>query len=160
MIHKNMHNTALRYLLLVGPPSSPPITALLATKIMKHTTATMRKTNTEKPNSPAGTLYGASFTDIQYVDPNAHGRPRPKNTFTELDPVTLPIAASAYSEVFAAVIEANVSGKEVPRATREMAVTDSFRYITHPKTVAISPIINVINPIINNATKKHPFPPP
>ena len=59
----------------------------------------------------------------------AHGSPRPKNTFTLLDPVTLPMAESAdrpaYSEVLAAVILAKVSGNEVPRATRVMAVIDS-----------------------------------
>ena len=61
---------------------------------------------------------------FQYVAAIAQGRPRPRKTFTELDPVTLPMAESAYSDDLAAVILANVSGKEVPRATSVIAVTD------------------------------------
>lgn len=53
--------------------------------------------------------------------PINHGKPRPKNTFTEFDPVTLLIEASAVSSSRAAVREANVSGSEVPRATKVMA---------------------------------------
>ena len=48
-------------------------------------------------------------------------------TLTELDPVTLPIAESAYYDCLAAVILAKVSGNEVPIATKVMAVTDSFK---------------------------------
>jgi len=81
------------------------------------------------------------------VEAMAHGRPRPKKTFTEFDPVTLPIAESAYSDDLAAVILAKVSGKEVPRATRVMAVTDSSMPTTHPKSSAISPTMPVTTPI-------------
>ena len=51
-----------------------------------------------------------------------HGRPRPKNTLTELDPVTFPTAESACSDYLHAVILAKVSGSEVPRATKVIAV--------------------------------------
>lgn len=54
------------------------------------------------------------------------GRPHPKNTLTAFDPVMLPTAESAFSDYLAAVILANVSGKEVPNATKVMAVTDSL----------------------------------
>jgi hypothetical protein len=50
------------------------------------------------------------------------GSPRPKNTFTELEPVTLPTAESAYYDDLAATILAKVSGREVPIATIVMAV--------------------------------------
>jgi len=39
-----------------------------------------------------------------------------------LDPVTLPTAASAYGDDLAAVMEAKVSGSEVPTATSVIAV--------------------------------------
>lgn len=88
-----------------------------------------------------------------------HGSPSPKKTLTELDPVTLPIAESAYSEVFAAVIDAKVSGREVPKATNVIAVTDSLIPITQPRAVAISPIRKVTAPMYINDTTKHPYPP-
>ncbi len=49
------------------------------------------------------------------------GRPRPRKTLTELEPVTLPMALSAVFSVMAAVFEANVSGSDVPIATNVMA---------------------------------------
>lgn len=51
-----------------------------------------------------------------------HGRPRPRNTLTEFDPVTFPTAASAYLSYCAATLLANVSGRDVPRATNVIAV--------------------------------------
>jgi hypothetical protein len=66
---------------------------------------------------------------------------------TEFEPVTLPIAESAYSEVFAAVIDANVSGSEVPNATIVMAVMDSFKPISHPRRMAMSPTTAVTKPM-------------
>jgi len=66
---------------------------------------------------------------------------------TEFEPVTLPIAESAYSEVLAAVIDANVSGSEVPKATIVIAVMDSFKPISHPRRIAMSPTIAVTRPI-------------
>ena len=88
-----------------------------------------------------------------------HGMPRPRNTLTEFEPVTFPMAASAYSEPLAAVILAMVSGKEVPMATTVMAVTDCFSPTTHPNRLANSPTMAVIIPIMVSATKNacHPF---
>lgn len=81
------------------------------------------------------------------MDAITHGKPRPKKTFTAFEPVILPIAASAFCEFYAADILANVSGREVPKATRVMAATDSSILSTHPRTVANSPTTNVIIPI-------------
>jgi len=49
------------------------------------------------------------------------------NTFTELLPVTLPIALSAVFSLAAAALLAKVSGSEVPKATKVTAVISSFR---------------------------------
>ena len=45
------------------------------------------------------------------------------NTLTELLPVTFPIALSAVFSLTAAALLANVSGRDVPRATKVIAVT-------------------------------------
>jgi hypothetical protein len=52
-----------------------------------------------------------------------------------------------------------VSGKEVPIATKVMAVTVGLSPITHPNKVANSPIIAVTNPINHKDTMKlnHPL---
>lgn len=89
----------------------------------------------------------------------AHGRPRPRKTFTELEPVILPMAESAYSEFYAAVILAKVSGSDVPKATNVIAVTDYLIFRTHPRTVAISPTIAVTRPINIKAITKAGYPP-
>ena len=134
----------------------------------KQTQATTKKTKTEKASSPAGTTYwppllaartlGLSWFICQAEHATTQGNPRPRNTFTELEPVTFPMASSAVSAFLAAVIEAKVSGKEVPRATKVMAVIDCLSPTTHPKTVAISPTTAVTTPIMARATTKHPFP--
>ena len=76
---------------------------------------------TEKPSFPAWTTYTLLLLEA-YTALITHWRPRPKNTFTEFDPVTFPTAASAYCDDLAAVILANVSGSEVPTATNVIAV--------------------------------------
>ena len=88
----------------------------------------------------------------------AHGTPRPRKTLTELEPVIFPIAESAYSDYLAAVIDAKVSGSEVPRATRVIAVTDCSIPNTHPRIVATSPTIAVTIPIKINETMKAALP--
>lgn len=55
------------------------------------------------------------------MDAMSQGTPRPKKTLTELLPVMLPMALSAYFSCIAAAREANVSGREVPRATKVIA---------------------------------------
>ena len=66
------------------------------------------------------------------------GRPKPRNTFTELLPVTLPTDASAYFSFNAAVLLANVSGKLVPKATNVMATIPGSNPIRQPKMDARS----------------------
>jgi hypothetical protein len=73
--------------------------------------------------------------------------------------VIFPIAASASSEVLAAVILANVSGREVPNATRVIAVIDSFIPSTQPSSDANSPTIAVTKPIKAREAKKLALPP-
>lgn len=58
-----------------------------------------------------------------------------------------PIAESAYSDYLAAAIEAKVSGKDVPSATRVIAVIESSIPSTHPRIVANSPTIAVTSPM-------------
>ena len=82
-----------------------------------------------------------------------HGSPSPRKTLTAFDPLTLPTAESALSDVCAAVILANVSGNEVPNATRVIAVIESYMGMTQPSIVAASPTIAVITPMNNSATK-------
>jgi len=84
--------------------------------------------------------------------------PRPKNTFTEFDPVTLPIAASASLSYFAAVILAKVSGSDVPKATNVIAVIDGGTKRTHPKSVANFSTIAVTIPIIIREPTKQAHP--
>jgi len=77
--------------------------------------------------------------DAQYSDENIHGSPSPRKTLTELDPVTFPMALSALSSAEIASIEANVSGRDVPRATIEIDVTVSVH--THSHTHIVSVIV-------------------
>ena len=58
-----------------------------------------------------------------------HGSPRPKNTLTELLPVTFPMALSAVFSPTAAALLANVSGRDVPSATKVMAEMHNLRCI-------------------------------
>jgi len=90
----------------------------------------------------------------------SHGKPKPTNTLTELEPVTFPMAESANSDYFAAVILANVSGREVPTATSVMAVTASLSPTTHPRVDATSATTAVMAPMKINATPKAGMPPP
>lgn len=68
------------------------------------------------------------------------------------------MAESANSDDLAAVILAKVSGKDVPRATKVIAVTDSSISITQPKTSAISPTKNVTRPMKARETKNAALP--
>ena len=88
------------------------------------------------------------------------GRPRPRNTFTELEPVMFPTAESALLLSLAAVIEAKVSGRDVPMATKVMAVTPGLRPMTQPIAPATSPTTIVRMPIKAIAARKHGRPPP
>ena len=64
------------------------------------------------------------------------GSPKPRNTLTELLPVTLPSELSACSSCTAAVFDANKSGKLVPIATKVIAFTAGFKLTKQPNTFA------------------------
>jgi len=83
----------------------------------------------------------------------SQGNPRPRNTLTELEPVTLPIELSAVSSIVAACLLANKSGRLVPSATNVMAVTLSLRPTRQPKIAAKSPTMAVSTPIKASETK-------
>ena len=87
------------------------------------------------------------------------GVPRPRNTLTELLPVTLPTAASACFSLKTAHLLANKSGRLVPSATKVMAVTSALSPIRQPNMVARSPTITVRSPIIPRATQNVNQPP-
>jgi hypothetical protein len=72
--------------------------------------------------------------------------------------VTLPMAASAYFSCLAAVIEAKVSGKDVPRATNVTALIGSGIPSTHPKALATYSTRIVTIAIIASEAKKATFP--
>lgn len=94
-----------------------------------------------------------------YMLANIQGSPNPRNTLTELLPVTFPIALSAYFSCLAAAMEAKRSGSDVPNATNVMAVTASIRPTRQPKILAKSPIIAVRTPMTPNDTKNVNQPP-
>ena len=74
--------------------------------------------------------------------------------------MTFPMAESAESDVLAAVLDAKVSGSEVPKATIVTPVTAGFRLITQPNTVATSPTMVVTIPIKAREMPKAGQPPP
>lgn len=76
----------------------------------------------------------------------------PKKTLTEFEPVTLVIAASASGSLRAAVLDANVSGNDVPNATNVMAVISSLMPTVHPNKAAKSPMKAVVIPVKINDT--------
>jgi len=75
------------------------------------------------------------------------GSPRPRNTLTEFEPLTLPTELSAVFSEMAAVLLANVSGILVPKATRVIAVMASGKFMRQPKMPARSPMMAVRSPI-------------
>ena len=88
------------------------------------------------------------------------GRPSPRKTLTEFEPVTFPTAESAVGNYLAAVILANVSGREVPRATKVIAVMESSIPQTQPRREATSPTTAVTAPMKERATRNAGHPPP
>jgi hypothetical protein len=93
------------------------------------------------------------------MDAISHGSPRPRKTFTEFDPVTLPIELSAVRSIVAACLLAKRSGRLVPMATNVMAVIESGRPTRHPNVAARSPTIAVRSPINSNDTTNDSQPP-
>ena len=52
---------------------------------------------------------------------------------TESYPVTFPIALSAFFSLAAAVLDAKVSGREVPKATKVIAANKKLKSVTYEK---------------------------
>jgi len=110
--------------------------------------AQITNTTTLKPRDSDGTKYFPWETYpltlggvcSSYIVATTHGNPKPRYTLTELDPVTFAIEASAYVSYEAAIMDAKVSGSDVPRATKVIAVTDGLILRTQPKRSANSPI--------------------
>lgn len=78
---------------------------------------------------------------------------------TEFEPLILPTAESACSEFLAAVLEANVSGSDVPKATNVIAVTGCLIPRTHPNKFANSPTTAVTIPMKMSETPNAHIPP-
>ena len=112
--------------------------------------------------SPQGSFSASAAGTVQPPDhreATTQGRPSPRKTLTELDPVTFPIALSAYLSALAAAIEAKVSGREVPRATNVIAVIEGLMPRMQPKRLANSPTTAVTIPMTARAEKKQAHPP-
>eukprot|EP00955_Chlamydomonas_euryale_P042094 352205-Chlamydomonas_euryale.AAC.3 len=84
-----------------------------------------------------------------------HGMPRPRNTLHVLEPIMLPIAASALSSLRHARRDANVSGSDVPSATMDMPVITSDRPMEQPNISATSLTIAISRPSKISAMAKH-----
>lgn len=93
-----------------GPPSSPPATLarLRYSSVLTHTTAKMVKRVTEKARFPGSTMNGFPL-ERQATAAMVHATPIPRKTLTALEPVTLPMEASAYWSWMAATLLAKVS---------------------------------------------------
>lgn len=80
-----------------GPPSSPPATDARRrySSTSTHSTARMVKRVTEKARLPGSTLNDWPL-ERQATAAMVHATPMPRKTLTALEPVTLPMEASAY----------------------------------------------------------------
>lgn len=107
--HKNIKKIDVAYFGPLGPPNSPPIDfVLLIINTAIQIMAKIQNMVTENVKEPEGTRNGSPL--IAFAIAARHqARPKPKNTLTELLPVTLPMDESAYLSLTAAVLLANVS---------------------------------------------------
>lgn len=131
IIHKTTNTMHEIHLCISCPPSSPLNTNRLISKIEIPMSETITKTATETSSPTLAIFIGLSLY-VWYKLEITQGRPSPRNTLTELDPVTLPTASSAYLSYLAAILEAKVSGIDVPIATKVMAVIGGGRPNTQP----------------------------
>mmetsp|Transcript_46235 Transcript_46235/g.145009 ORF Transcript_46235/g.145009 Transcript_46235/m.145009 type:complete len:223 (+) Transcript_46235:353-1021(+) len=178
------HNKKRKQLVTILLTSDPPISAPKANLLPKMTTneamLRMAKIRTLKPRDPASTTNAPVFSycwnllhfwyfnlhwssgpvTAHLTAAHSQGMPRPRKTLTQLLPVTFPSALSAVSSILIAIMEAKVSGNEVPRATMVMAVTGFSSPTRQPKMEARSPTMAVTQPIRPRATKKQYHPPP
>mmetsp|Transcript_67355 Transcript_67355/g.191129 ORF Transcript_67355/g.191129 Transcript_67355/m.191129 type:complete len:205 (+) Transcript_67355:445-1059(+) len=141
-----------------GPPSSAPTTHRRTSRRAMQARAQPQNTATLGPSEPASTSKSSPLNS-QYTAAGNHDNPRPRKTLTELLPVTLPMLLSAVGSCIAAVLEANVSGKEVPRATNVIAQIEGGMSRAHPSRFARSPMKAVQIPIMSREHAKHAFPP-
>lgn len=97
MSHSDTNSSDVIILQVRGPPSSPPATVARRryNSVTTHTTARMVNKVTEKAKFPGSTL-NTSPLERQATAAMVHATPMPKNTLTALEPVTLPMEASAY----------------------------------------------------------------
>ena len=100
-----------------------------------------------------------SYFNFHQVKPMIHGIPIPRKTLAVFVLGMFPIDESANFELFAAEIEAKVSDKDEPKATRRRPFRDSFKCAVHSSTVTTSLIMAVTRPISPRATMKANQPP-
>jgi len=129
--HKATNTMHDNHLYLSSPPSSPLNTNRLISKIDIPISETITKIATETGSPKLLIFIGLPFI-VWYKLEITQGRPSPRNTLTELDPVTFPTASSAYLSYLAAMLDAKVSGIEVPIATNVMAVMGGGKPNIHP----------------------------
>lgn len=113
------------------PPSSPPINLRRRVRTLNQTRKNMVKSRTENAREPLTTVKWRPLLSW-YIAPINHASPTPRKTLTALLPVIFPMAGSAVGSSSAAILLANVSGIDVPAATKLSAVTVSARPIVHP----------------------------
>lgn len=111
MSHSETNSSDVSILQVRGPPSSPPATVARRrySSTVTHTTARMVKRVTEKARFPGSTLNVLPL-ERQAMAAMVQATPMPRKTLTALEPVTLPMEASAYWSWMAATLLANVSG--------------------------------------------------
>mmetsp|Transcript_263 Transcript_263/g.612 ORF Transcript_263/g.612 Transcript_263/m.612 type:complete len:327 (-) Transcript_263:412-1392(-) len=141
-----------------GPPSSAPSTRRRTSRRPRHRRAQTQKTATIGPSEPASTSNSPSLIS-QYMEATDHDNPSPRKTLTELLPVTLPMLLSAMGSWMAAVLEANVSGSDVPSATKVMAQIEGGMPRAQPSRLARSPRRAVQRPIMSREQPKQTLPP-
>lgn len=121
--------------------------------------ASMQKIVTEKLRFP-GCTWNPPSVPLKAWNTAAivQAIPIPRKTLTALLPVTFPIEESAYFSLIAAIFDAKVSGTDVPKATSDIAVTESFKPIVQPKCEDKSFMSAVKSPIIIIETIKQSQP--
>jgi len=113
MNHNVAHIIDVIFLAFMGPPSSAPMFGLKRRYINMpiQIKASTQNTSTEKPSDPGSTTNLSPLSEW-YTAATDQASPIPKNTFTEFEPVTLPIDESAVSSFIVATLLAKVSKGE------------------------------------------------
>lgn len=97
MSHSVTKRSDVSILLVRGPPSSPPATDARRRyrSVVTHTTARAVKRPTEKARFPGSTVKVLPLVR-HAMAAMVQATPMPRKTLTALEPVTLPMDASAY----------------------------------------------------------------